>query len=150
MSFCSDTARHHHITPVLRALHWLPVVQRVKYKTLILVYKATNGLAPAYLNELLQRHEPSRGLRSSQQNLLIVPFTRSSVINKRAFSVAGTDLWNALPEALRNVASLELFKRNLRTHPFAEYFTQIQSSTKNCRFYLNLFIFISIIINLLS
>ena len=63
--------RCEHITPVLKALHWLPVQQRIKFKTLVLVYKAVNNLAPVYLQELLHPHVPCRGLRSSEMNLLV-------------------------------------------------------------------------------
>jgi len=39
------------ITPVMRELHWLPVRQRIKFKTAVLVFKCLHGLAPAYLSE---------------------------------------------------------------------------------------------------
>ena len=45
----SGHGRYEHITPVLKSLHWLPVQQRIKFKTLVLVYKAINNLAPVYL-----------------------------------------------------------------------------------------------------
>ena len=77
--------RCEHITPVLKALHGLPVQQRIKFKTLVLVYKAVNNLAPVYLQELLHTHAPCRELRSSEMN----PFTRSSVIQQCAFGAAG-------------------------------------------------------------
>ena len=32
--------RHAHITPVLRAVHWLPIRQSIAFKFLLLVYKA--------------------------------------------------------------------------------------------------------------
>ncbi|KAI4890599.1 hypothetical protein NFI96_003747 [Prochilodus magdalenae] len=35
-----------HVTPLLRSLHWLPVVARIRFKTLMLAYKAKNGPAP--------------------------------------------------------------------------------------------------------
>lgn len=111
-----------HITPVLKSLHWLPVEQRIKFKTLILVYKAVNNQAPAYLQELLHVHTPSRELRSSNSNLLSVPFTRSSVIQECAFSVAGPRLWNCLPFNLRCASSLPIFKAKLKTHLFLEYY----------------------------
>ncbi|KAI4876009.1 hypothetical protein NFI96_019274 [Prochilodus magdalenae] len=38
-----------HVTPLLRSLHWLPVVARIRFKTLMLAYKAKNGPAPHYL-----------------------------------------------------------------------------------------------------
>ena len=81
--------RCEHITPVLKSLHWLPVKQRITFKTLVLVYKAVNNLAPVYLKELLYPYVPCRGLRSSENNLLVVPFTRSSVVQQCAFSAAG-------------------------------------------------------------
>jgi len=38
-----------HIMPVLRQLHWLPMQQRIEFKTAILVYKLLNALSPRYL-----------------------------------------------------------------------------------------------------
>ncbi|KAI4890432.1 hypothetical protein NFI96_010823, partial [Prochilodus magdalenae] len=38
-----------HVTPLLRSLHRLPVVARIRFKTLMLAYKAKNGPAPPYL-----------------------------------------------------------------------------------------------------
>ena len=38
--------RHEHITPILQSLHWLPVSQRIIYKSLILTFKALHNLAP--------------------------------------------------------------------------------------------------------
>jgi len=43
-------------------LHWLPVRYRVEYKVLMFVFKAINGLAPAYLSELLTIYKPARTL----------------------------------------------------------------------------------------
>ncbi|KAL6458600.1 hypothetical protein MHYP_G00320720 [Metynnis hypsauchen] len=67
------TRKFDHISPVLSALHWLPVKFRIDYKTLLLTYKALNGLAPQYLSELLSYYEPSRLLRSQGAGLLLVP-----------------------------------------------------------------------------
>jgi len=38
-----------HITSVMRELHWLPVWQRLKFNTALLVFKCLHGLAPAHL-----------------------------------------------------------------------------------------------------
>jgi hypothetical protein len=38
-----------HITPVLSALHWLHVRQRITFKVALLMYKCLHGLAPSYL-----------------------------------------------------------------------------------------------------
>ncbi|KAK3544416.1 hypothetical protein QTP86_011167 [Hemibagrus guttatus] len=42
-----------HTTPLLRSLHWLPVAARIRFKTLMLAYKAKNGPAPSYLKALV-------------------------------------------------------------------------------------------------
>jgi len=41
-----------HVTPVLEGLHWLPVSQRVVFKTALMVWKCVHGVAPAYLGDL--------------------------------------------------------------------------------------------------
>ena len=42
----SGARRQDHITPVLQALHWLPVRQRVLFKTVVLVWRCLNSAAP--------------------------------------------------------------------------------------------------------
>ena len=44
--------RSEHVTPVLEDLHWLPVSQRVVFKTALMVRKCVHGVAPAYLSDL--------------------------------------------------------------------------------------------------
>ena len=45
------TRKTTHITPVLYNLHWLPVSQRIKFKILLLTYKALHGQSPQYITE---------------------------------------------------------------------------------------------------
>ena len=40
--------RSEHVTPLLRDLHWLPIRQRVTFKTAVLAYKCQQGTAPLY------------------------------------------------------------------------------------------------------
>lgn len=47
----TKTRKYNHITPVLKSLHWLPVAQRIDFKTALQVYKALNGLAPEYISD---------------------------------------------------------------------------------------------------
>ena len=37
------------ITPILKRLHWLPVQERIRYKILLITYRAMKGLAPDYI-----------------------------------------------------------------------------------------------------
>jgi len=76
------TKKTEHITPVLRKLHWLAVQYRIIFNVLLLVYKGLNGLAPAYISELLHYRTSSRSLRSSSRRLLSLP--RTSLKTERA------------------------------------------------------------------
>ena len=115
--------RHEHITPILLSLHWLPVSQRIIYKTLILTFKALHNLAPAYIQDLIHRHQPTRTLRSASLNLLQQPLPpRTSSYGGRAFSVAAPTLWNKLPFHLRDCSCILTFKRHLKTHLFSQYY----------------------------
>ena len=49
----SHTIRFHHITPVLKSLHWLPVKYRILFKVAILTFKILHGPSPDYLKELV-------------------------------------------------------------------------------------------------
>ena len=44
--FCDE--RFSHVTLFLRDLHWLPVAARIRFKMMVLAFKAVNGTAPFY------------------------------------------------------------------------------------------------------
>ena len=62
---------HHHATPLLEKLHWLPISERIKYKVACMCFSAINGSGPAYLSELLHVYTPSRTLRSSSDTRML-------------------------------------------------------------------------------
>ena len=109
-----------HITPSLRALHWLPVHSRIQFKILLIVFKCLNGLAAKYLETLLQQYCPRRELRSSGLNLLMVRRANLKGYGDRAFSIAGPKLWNALPEYVKSCQSVQTFKSKLKHHLFSK------------------------------
>ena len=94
-------------TPLLRKLHWLPVARRIQYKILLLCYKITHRQVPFYLRDLLPSYQPTRCLRSSTSNSLVVPRTRGKA-GDAAFAVAAPRLWNTLPYALKCVVSINI------------------------------------------
>ena len=117
----TGTKRREHITPVLFNLHWLPVTERIKFKLLLLVFKALNDQAPPYIAELIKPYRPNRNLRSDNQGLVATTKTSSSY-QFNAFSSAGPRLWNSLPLNIRTTTNLNSFKRQLKTHLFNLYF----------------------------
>ncbi|XP_078330690.1 uncharacterized protein LOC144624664 [Crassostrea virginica] len=54
----TSTRKREHITPILVALHWLPIDKRIQYKILLYTYKAVNHIAPEYIAELITLHQP--------------------------------------------------------------------------------------------
>ena len=75
------------------------------FKILLLTYKALNGLAANYIGDLLRDTKiPGRTLsmlRSSQNSheqwTVDEPGANLKTYGKRAYSVAGPELWNRLP-----------------------------------------------------
>jgi hypothetical protein len=114
------TSKQNHITPILKALHWLPIDQRIKYKILVLTFRALHDSAPSYIKDLLTIYEPTRSLRSGGQNLLVGPPTRLKTYGDRSFSAAAPHLWNQLPAATRSQTSLSSFKCDIKTLLFRE------------------------------
>jgi hypothetical protein len=85
-----------HVTPLLKARHWLPIEQRIIFKLSVMMYKTDNGMAPSYLQEFVILPASSRSslrLRSADTSQLFVPKTRT-VLGGHAFAVAGPRTWN--------------------------------------------------------
>ncbi len=100
------TRKYEPVTPILSALHWLPIKYRIDFKILLFVYKALNNLAPQYLTDLLHPYTSSTTLRSSDLCLLIMPRSRLKKRGDRAFATAGPKLWNGLPLHIRLAPSI--------------------------------------------
>ena len=92
--------RSEHITPVLEDLHWLPVSQRVVFKTALMVWKCVHGVTSAYLSDLCV---PATAISGRQQSAatdnLLVPHPWTAT-GQRRFAVNGPATWNRLPPAL--------------------------------------------------
>ena len=121
----TGTRRSAHITPVLAELHWLPVEYRIKFKVLLLTYRAIHQTGPSYLSDLITVRRPALNLRSSHSIRLDPPRTNLPTMGGRAFCAAARNLWNALPEKPRNSSSVESFKTGLKTLYYAMAFPSL-------------------------
>jgi len=61
---------------------------------------------------------PKTGLRSASTPELLVQATQRSTFGDRAFPVAATRLWNALPHDVTSATSVSSFRRQLKTFLF--------------------------------
>jgi hypothetical protein len=110
-------------TANLKQLHWLPVRERIQFKTLLLAYKALHGMGPTYLTEMLTWHQPARVLRSAECPALEVPGSRTEY-GQKAWGVQAAVLWNALPRGVCEAETVTSFKKLLKTHLFLTAFNE--------------------------
>ena len=76
-----------------------------------MVYKSLNGLAPAYMLNLLKpRVKPHYAVRSLEGGVLHTPKSRTETY-KKSFSFSGAKLWNTLPACIKESETLVAFKR---------------------------------------
>src|SRR6218665_2374295 len=100
----TKTPKHHHITPLLKKLHWLKIPERIKYKVISLSYNTLQSSQPSYLRQLFTM-QPPRSTRSSSTLTLLRPSVTSSLkFSNRSIAVAALPLWNKLPPALRQMS----------------------------------------------
>jgi len=113
-------SRRENTSPLIHEVHWLPVKQRIPFKTILMVYKCLNNLAPIYLTELLQIYIPSTNLRSKHDQPRLVNNRTFTVQGDRAFINAAPMIWNTLPTVIRNSSTVASFKSQSKTHLFPD------------------------------
>ena len=89
-------SKYCHVRPLLYNLHWLPVKFRIDFKILLLTYKTINGLAPFYLQELINLKEACKyKFRPDCDGLLLNPvkFKTLTTLRDRSFAAAAPELW---------------------------------------------------------
>ena len=92
---------------------WLNMYQRSTFSYLKLIFKVLKNRLPSYLNDILQFKVYKRNLRNASTRLLQEKKYKLSRYDKRSFSVAATDLRNALPVGLITNANYSYLKTNL-------------------------------------
>jgi len=125
------TPRFHHITPVLKDLHWLRIEQRIQYKIISLTYSSLQNNSPVYLRRLLTFPTNRQSTRSSSLVTLFKPSVKLATA-KRSFSFAAPTLWNSLPSHMRQPSTNDVgqsgcmslsrstFHKRLKTHLFSQ------------------------------
>ncbi len=114
--------KYDHITDARKALYWLPIETRIKFKLIMLTWKALNKMAPSYIKHLLKIKEGRSGPRSNKTIALEIPKIKLKSCVDRAFCKAALMLWNDLPHELKNIDKLNTFKSRLKTNLFTLYY----------------------------
>ena len=97
---------------------WLPVRQRIIFKTAVLVFKCICGMAPTYLVDHCKLMTMNTGrchLRSPNLGQVSIPRTRTTNCDQ-SFAVCGQSVWNSVLPMLRSRdISTQIFRKQLKT-----------------------------------
>jgi len=104
--------------PLLRALHWLPVQQRIHHKIGTLTYTALTQRQPRYLADLLNRESHARSHRSNEQDKLHVPRRRIEA-SRSSFTHSAPAVWNSISSYTKCAENRSTFSRRLKTELFS-------------------------------
>ena len=78
-----------------------------------------HGLTPDYIYVLATAYVPQRHLRSANDNLLVDSKNQLNYGNI-TFTVAAAEMWDKLPALIKFSGNVYIFKKNLKTHLFAQ------------------------------
>ena len=104
----------------LKLLNWLSVTDRLKYFSLIHVFKIRSGIAPGYLSQFFVQVNSihSQGTRGTAYNYQI---SKDLSLAPTCFSFSAIKDWNALPASLKGEKSLNVFRGKLKQHLMLDY-----------------------------
>ena len=117
---CGMNFRDHVSLVELCSLSWLSIPHRVSYFKLLHVFKVRHNIAPKYLmvNFCSISDSHSYGTRSRNFNYHI---SKELALSPHSFSFTAIKLWNSLPNELKGIQQLPLFKRKLKDYLFRNY-----------------------------
>ena len=114
----TSSRKYDHIMPVLHDLHWLPVNYRIHFKILLLTFKAAlNGMAPAYISDLINVRKHARySLRSNSSTILLHPVGKmKKTFGDRSFSVAAPTLCHLCPGFARKCENCDFCEKSQKS-----------------------------------
>jgi len=106
-------------------LHWLDIVDRVRFSVCVQVFRCLHEMAPEYLSIYCQPVSGISGrrhLRLADRGHLDFPRVKLASHGGRSFAYAGPSNWNSLPAYLKDSSlSFSSFKHHLKTFLFSFY-----------------------------
>ena len=122
----ANTTKYSHITPVRKALHWLPIKYHSIFKTAVLVYKFLHSGNPKYFEPfLIPRHSAYNTCRSQSDGMFLeVPHFTSVFKSQKHFGLSfaydAPMIWIDLPYEVRSANSLASFRSKLKSYLFGK------------------------------
>ena len=111
------------LEPFYKDSHVLTVEKRIFFKICVLGYKMVYGYAPQYLQDLVCVDDNTNVQKSTRQNSKVDHYklkppsgnVKVSKLGKRRISQYLPEVWNCLPENLRDSPTEDTFRSNLKT-----------------------------------
>ena len=130
----ANTTKYSHITPVRKALHWLPIQYRSIFKTAVLVYKFLHSGKPKYFEPfLIPRHSAYKTHQSQSDGMFLeVPHFASVFKSQKYFGLSfaydAPMIWNDLSDEARSTNSLFCFRSKLKSYFFGKAYPPLISN----------------------
>jgi hypothetical protein len=101
---------------LFKKLNRLPFFCEVKIQMCVLTHKRLYGECPAYIKEMLRVNSDihNRSSRYGSINIVCPRFKRETE-GGRTFSVRMSRIWNSLPNELKSIQNINIFRSSLRT-----------------------------------
>lgn len=103
------------INLMLETLGWMSVWERVKYNTMIMVYKMVNNISPKYLQNKLTKSGDTHNYNTRNRSKLCINFTRTYTAEK-SITYQGFKWFNDLPDQIKQELTVDRFKRSLKEY----------------------------------
>ena len=104
---------------LVKQLRWTEFETRLKYHVSLLMFKATRGLAPDYINDLIlfafELHDYRT--RNTLDMNLVLPMVYKDKF-RQSLQYAGAKVWNELSDEVRNASTLGIFKSGFKRRYF--------------------------------
>ena len=110
--------RAHIGTGALRELGWLTVVDRVRYFTLLHVFRVSKGSGPSYLKKGFTY---VRDVHSHETRASALGYHISGDDIGGTFGYHGKKEWNAIPDRLKTLGNIGVFKVKLKEYMLESY-----------------------------
>ena len=103
----------HHTRPIFLSLNFLTVYKLNSYLLALFLYSYFGGQLPPSFSDYFLENNTIHSYSTRSANKVYIKYERT---NYRRFSVRyrGAMIWNSLPNSLKEMKSLQLFKRKLK------------------------------------
>ena len=98
---------------ILEKVSWKPMLYFYKKAVLVLMHKVFHRHVPNRISEKFKIHETSHNLRS-RNNFVIKRCTSNNI--RYSFIYRGSNIWNILPDSVKEIQRIDLFKKHLKQH----------------------------------